>query len=100
MVLTEHRNQFFHSKNAIIRSFPQQSRPKKANVFGNVDDESPERERAKKKRDLATQLRPEGAAGDSRKRGGEDPNAVAAKKPKAPQPEGGMMPMNVLGVEL
>ena len=64
-----------------------QSRPKKANVFGNVDDESPERERAKKKRDLGGQTKPESAS-DSRKRVAEDPNVVAAKKPKAPSTEG------------
>jgi len=66
------------------------SRPtKKANVFGNVDDESPERDRAKKKRDLSSHLRTqEQTAGgekpgvDSRKRAIEDANAVAAKKQK------------------
>ena len=79
----------------IFCSLLAQSRPKKANVFGNVDDESPERERAKKKRDLSSKLRPEGAAAaataaptDNRKRSAEDSNAVSSKKAKPSQPEG------------
>lgn len=66
---------------------------KKANVFGNVDDESPERDRAKKKRDLNSHLRTqEPVASESRKRStAEDTNAVATKKQKPTHAEGGRL---------
>ena len=58
-------------------------------MFGNVDDESPERDRAKKKRDLNSHLRTqEQTAGETRKRTTEDANAVAAKKQKPSHTDG------------
>lgn len=74
------------------------SRPKKANVFGNVDDDSPERDRReKKKRDLHSRPGPQAenaeervVSMESRKRGPEDGDAPTSggKKPRvAPHDE-------------